>query len=50
MLSATIDAMEECDVATVDIPGAFMRAYIDEVLHVRFEGKISKMLVRSDIC
>jgi hypothetical protein len=37
MLSATIDAMEELDVATVDIPGAFMQADIDEVVHVRFE-------------
>jgi hypothetical protein len=48
MLSATIDAMEERDVATVDIPGAFMQADIDEVVHVRFEGEIAKMLVRVD--
>jgi GH15 family glucan-1,4-alpha-glucosidase len=48
MLSATIDAMEECDVATVDIPGAFMQANIDEVVHVKFEGKIAEMLVRMD--
>jgi hypothetical protein len=31
MLSANIDAMEERDVASVDIPGAFMQADIDEV-------------------
>ena len=48
MLSATIDAMEERDVATVDIPGAFMQADIDEVVHVRFEGKIAEMLVKMD--
>jgi hypothetical protein len=48
MLSATIDAMEERDVATVDIPGALMHAYIDEVVHVRFEGEIAKMFVRMD--
>jgi hypothetical protein len=47
-LSATINAMEERDMATVDIPGAFMQADIDEVVHVRFKGKISKMLVRMD--
>jgi hypothetical protein len=46
MLSATIDAMEERDMATVDIPGAFMQEYIDEVVHVRFEGETAKMLVR----
>jgi hypothetical protein len=48
MLSATIDAMEERDVATVDIPGAFMQEVIDEVVHVRFKGEIAKMLVRMD--
>jgi hypothetical protein len=48
MLSATIDAMEECDVATVDIPGVFMQADIDEVVHVKFEGEIAEMLVRMD--
>jgi hypothetical protein len=48
MLSATIDAMEERDVATVDIPAAFMQADTDEVVHVRFEGEITKMLVRID--
>jgi hypothetical protein len=49
MLSATISAMEGQDVGvTVDIPGTFMQADIDEVVHVKFEGKIAKMLVRMD--
>ena len=48
MLSATIDAMEGRDVATVDIPGAFMQADIDEVIHVKFEGEIAEMLVKMD--
>jgi hypothetical protein len=48
MLSAINDAMEERDVATVDIPGAFMQADIDKVVHVRFEGEIAEMLVRMD--
>jgi hypothetical protein len=46
MLSATIDAMEERDVTTVDIPGAFIQADIDEVVHVKFEGEIAEMLVK----
>jgi hypothetical protein len=46
MLSATIDAIEERDVAKVDIPGVFMQADIDEVVHVIFEGEIAEMLVR----
>jgi hypothetical protein len=48
MLSATVDAMEDRDVVTVDIPGAFMQADIDEVVHVKFEGEIAEMLVRMD--
>jgi hypothetical protein len=47
MFSARIDAMEERDVATVDIPGAFIQAEIDEVIHVKFEGEIAEMLVRT---
>ena len=48
MLSAVIDSMEGRDVATVDIPGAFMQADIDEVVHVKFEGEIAEMLVKLD--
>jgi hypothetical protein len=48
MLSATINAMEGRDVATVDIPGAFMQANIEEVVHVKFEGEIAEMLVKMD--
>jgi hypothetical protein len=48
MLSATVDAMEGCDIVTVDIPGAFVQADIDEVVHVKFEGEIAEMLVRMD--
>ena len=45
MISAVIDALEERDMATVDIPGAFMQADIDEVVHVKFEGEIAEMLL-----
>ena len=48
LLSATIDALEERDVATLDIPGAFMQADIDEVVHVKFEGEIAEMLLKMD--
>ena len=46
MISAVIDAMEGRDVATVDIPGAFMQAKMDEKVHVKFEGEIAEMLVK----
>jgi hypothetical protein len=39
MLSCVIDAIERRDIATVDIPGAFMQADIDRSVHVKLEGK-----------
>jgi hypothetical protein len=38
MLSCVIDAKEGRDVATADIPGAFMQAEMDEVVHMRMGG------------
>jgi hypothetical protein len=39
MLSCVIDANERRDTATVDIPGAFMQADMDELVHLRLNGK-----------
>ena len=38
LFSCMIDAMEGRDVATLDIPGAFMQAMIDEEVHIKFDG------------
>jgi hypothetical protein len=48
MLSCTIDAMEGQDVATADIPGAFMQADMDEVVHIHIEGTMAKILLEID--
>jgi hypothetical protein len=48
MLSCVINAMEQRDIATVDIPGAFMQADMDELVHVKLEGKMAKLLVLID--
>jgi Reverse transcriptase (RNA-dependent DNA polymerase) len=48
MLSCVIDAKEQRDVATVDIPGAFMQADMDEVVHMRLEGKMAELLSKVD--
>ena len=48
MLSSVIDAKENRDVATVDIPGAFMQADMDDVVHMRLEGKMAELLVKID--
>jgi hypothetical protein len=42
------DAMEKRDVATVDIPSAFMQAFIDETVHVKFDDEIINLLCELD--
>jgi hypothetical protein len=46
MISCTIDAKQNRDVAMVDIPGAFMQVDMDEVVHMRLEGAMVDLLVR----
>jgi Reverse transcriptase (RNA-dependent DNA polymerase) len=43
-----IDAMEDCYVVTCDIPGAFMHADIDELIHIKLEGELVDLLIRLD--
>ena len=45
MISCTIDAHEERDVATIDVPGAFMQADMDDTVYMRIEGKMAELLV-----
>ena len=39
LLSCLIDAMEDRDVATINIPRAFMQVDMDDVVHMKLEGK-----------
>jgi hypothetical protein len=48
LLSCVIDAKERQDVATVDIPGAFMQADMDKLVHMRLEGTMAELLVQLD--
>jgi len=48
MLSCTIDAEDQIDIATVDIPGAFMQADMIGNVHVKLEGKIAEILAKID--
>eukprot|EP00978_Attheya_sp_CCMP212_P040803 scaffold226459_cov23-Attheya_sp.AAC.2 len=48
MLTSVIDAKENRDVAIVDIPGAFMQADMDELVHMKLEGKMAELLVMLD--
>ena len=47
-LTYVIDAMENRCMATCNIPGAFMHADMDEVVHVKLEGEIAKLLLKVD--
>jgi hypothetical protein len=35
-------------VATVDIPGAFLQAHMDELVHMKLQGKMAELLVKLD--
>jgi hypothetical protein len=46
MISCVIDAKERRDVATVDIPGAFMHVDMDEIVHMRLEDTMVDLVMR----
>jgi hypothetical protein len=48
MLSCIIDAKEGRDVATADIPGAFMQTDLDKTVHMRLDGAMAELLLRID--
>lgn len=47
-LTSMIDAMENQEVAVFHVPGAFMQADMDELVHVRFTGKMVNLLLEID--
>ena len=47
-LTAVIDVMEDRNVAVLDVPGAFMQAEIDKLVHVQFTGAMVNMLLQID--
>ena len=46
LLSCTNDAMEERDVAIVEILGAFMQADMNDSVHLKMEGRLEEKLVK----
>jgi hypothetical protein len=47
-ITCLIDAYEGRDVATVDIPGAFMQADMDDLVHLRLTGQMVDLLLDID--
>jgi hypothetical protein len=43
-----VDALEGRDVAVIDVPRAFMQADMDELVHMRFTGKMVDLLLEID--
>ena len=48
LVSCVIDAMEGRNVAKIDITRAFMQADMEDVVHMKLEGKMAELLVRID--
>jgi hypothetical protein len=48
MLSCTIDAKENRDATTIDIPGAFMQTDMEGTVHMVLEGTMADLLVKLD--
>jgi hypothetical protein len=48
LISATMDAYERCDTATVDIPSAFMQSDMVGNVHVKLEGRLAESLTKLD--
>ena len=46
LLSAVIDATEDRYIAVCDIPGAFLRAYLDEDVHMMMEGALADLMIK----
>jgi hypothetical protein len=46
LLSCVIDAREERQVMTCDVPGAFMQVDVDKVVHVKLEGPLAELLAK----
>jgi Reverse transcriptase (RNA-dependent DNA polymerase)/Zinc knuckle len=47
-LTSVIDARERRDVATVDVPGAFMQADMDDVVYMRLDGVMVDLMIEID--
>ena len=46
LITAAIEATEGRDVAVIDLPGAFLNAHMDEVVHMVLRGKLAELMVK----
>lgn len=48
LLTCIIDAVEHGDVATVDVPGAFLHVDMDDLVHVVVDGLLVDLFIQSN--
>ena len=46
LITAAIEATEGRDVAVIDLPGAFLHADMDEIVHMVLRGKLAELMVK----
>ena len=47
--TAAVDTHEGWKVISVDVPGAFMHCDMNELIHVKLEGVMARMMVRINL-
>ena len=47
-LTCMVDALEQQDLVTCDVPGAFMQADINKLIHVHLDGDLAQVLLKVD--
>jgi hypothetical protein len=47
LITATIDAFEKREVAIVDVPGAYLTAYMDEEVFMCLRGRLTELMVKT---
>ena len=45
-MTVVIDALENCEIAIVNMPGAFMHVAMDELVHMQVTGAMVKLLIQ----
>jgi hypothetical protein len=48
MITATINAHKQCNIATIDIPGAFLNAYNNKETFMLLKGHLAELMVQVD--
>jgi hypothetical protein len=47
LITVTIDALEGRNVAIVDVPGAFLSAYMDEEVIMTIRGRLAELMIKA---